>query len=126
MKKVFFIIMVAMIAGTVSAESKEGIGKFLGKWDFTVANAPYEYRSGTVELGTHKKDKKLTVATINFEYDTVKDLAVSYDKGVAKLSFEDSGEKITVEMREKDGKYWAVASSPSIGNLEVTLSKAKE
>ncbi len=71
---------------------------FIGQWDYTAADAPYEYRSGVLFI---TKEKEGYGVKVKLGYNTLKATEVVLEKNTMKFSIWVEGEKIEVSLEMK-------------------------
>ncbi|GGW27905.1 hypothetical protein [Arenibacter certesii] len=94
---------------------------FVGSWDYTVADVPYEYSTGVLFIS---KVKKEYVVKIKLQYNTIEATEVLLENDKMNFSVWIEGEKVAVTLALKDDKLIGKANA-SIGQMALTGKRSK-
>lgn len=111
-----------LIVAMISPDANE---KLEGKWNVTVADAPYGYQDYMIDI---KKSENNYKADILFVYSKAKitgqELSLKDGKLTGNVYVEN--EKVDITIWEEKGVVKGTAESPSIGKAVMTFSRPKE
>lgn len=95
---------------------------FVGSWDYTVSDVPYEYRTGVLLIG--KENNEYTVQ-VKLQYSTEQATEVSVDKNKLNFSIFVEGEKVAVSLELKDNTISGKANS-SLGQMSLVGKRSEK
>ncbi|MCM4169606.1 hypothetical protein KCTC52924_00388 [Arenibacter antarcticus] len=94
---------------------------FVGTWEYTVADVPYEYSKGLLII---TKENKEYVVKVKLQYDTKQATEVSVNKNKMNFSVMVEGEKVMVALEVKDNSIAGKANS-SQGQMSLAGKRSK-
>ncbi|MDR1171766.1 MAG: hypothetical protein LBL24_04855 [Bacteroidales bacterium] len=127
MKKLYLFLGLALVYSflAVAMNNKISKEKLEGKWNVTVAGAPYGYRDYIVDIKENKGEYKADILFVDSK-SKISDQALTLKDGKLTGSVYVDSEKVTFTIREEKGVVQGTAESPSVGTLPMTFTRSKD
>lgn len=119
--KTLLISLIASLTINMTFAQTKGLSKFIGIWSFEAKAAPYEFKNGKVDISSI--NDKLKVLISPAYGGALETQIIKSGDDIISVSFEEDGETVYVDIKEKEGEFFATATSRSIGELNAVLAK---
>lgn len=126
MKTIQFLLSACMVYTLPAFALKAPVNppaKIEGVYEYKVADAPYEYQQGTIEL---KKTNNQWTANLKVNYQTIEAKEVKVEKNQVQFKLYIEGNTILVKLIYKSGKMTGTASSDETGVMNIVADKKKK
>jgi len=113
------ILSLLLMTSFTVTDSLVGTKKFVGEWEYSVPDAPYQYQTGTFNFSKIKKKITGTVAIDGYKMD-LENVATKKNNLICNVNIE--GETVTFDLTF-DKKSFTGTASYSQGVLDMTGTK---
>jgi hypothetical protein len=124
MKKVFGIIIIALVCFNLSAQTAKVTHNPVGKWDFEAPNAPGGYNSGVVELSSVQNKLTATMSFSGNDYKFPVD-KVKFENDSVKISLSIEGNDVNIKIKFDEADKMSGVAVTYDGEIPLILTREK-
>lgn len=125
-KKIVSFLILTLFLGVISINADEADkNNPVGKWKFSVVDAPYGYEKGEFEIAKVKREYTGTMMFDGIEY-LMELQSVDYDKEQLSFTLNVEGEDVLIVFKFSEKDKLAGKASYSMGELRMSAERVKE
>lgn len=123
MRKNILVLIVVALTFCFKSNAQDSIKNFVGTWEYTCEDAPYEYRTGSIVIETQNNEAKIKV--VYQDGSQVKAESLSVKDGVLHFSVIVENETIPVELKRDNEKLIGKTYNEYGEEMKLTAKKKK-